>query len=216
MHLTEQERHSIASRAAALERRTGTQLVAAVAGKSDSYPEAPWKAFALGAAAAAALSVLFQLEAGDWNGGYAGIAHVLVILSGGVIAALGTVLLSPVARLFTDATRREIEVRQHAQALFYRHRLDRTRGRVGVLLFVSRFERRVELIADAGFDGRVDASAWAQVTDRTAFVLRHAGTAAAMRAGMDALEALLLQSGIAGDPSGNELPDEVLDLEVAG
>ncbi|MEO8008050.1 MAG: TPM domain-containing protein [Betaproteobacteria bacterium] len=39
-------------------------MVSAVAGKSDSYPEAPWKAFALGASAAALAGVIWQLAAG--------------------------------------------------------------------------------------------------------------------------------------------------------
>ena len=50
MLLSEGEAAAIDARIARLEERCGVQVVAAVIGKSDGYPEAVWKAFALGAA----------------------------------------------------------------------------------------------------------------------------------------------------------------------
>src|SRR5579859_5813107 len=110
MQLTESERRIIATRVAALESRTGTQLVTAVAGKSDSYPEAPWKAFALGAGVAALTVVVWQLAGGEWPADVSSTAHVLVILASGAFLALSTILCSPLARLFIDRTRRDVEV----------------------------------------------------------------------------------------------------------
>src|SRR5512141_427607 len=128
MQLTEQERRIIAARVAALESRTGAQVVTAVVGKSDSYPEAPWKAFALGAGAAALTVVVWQLAGGDWPGDLYRMAHVLVILGCGAFLALLTMFCFPLARLFVDRTRRNVEVTQFAQSLFFRRGLDRTRG----------------------------------------------------------------------------------------
>lgn len=215
MPLNERERAFVAQRVAALERRTGTQVVAAVAEKSDSYPEAPWKAFALGTGVAAAACVAWQAYAGDWEDGFAGFGHVLVMLACGALLALMTVLSSGVARPFIDRARRDAEATQFAQALFFRRRLDRTRGRTGILLFVSLFERKVVLLADAGFDGRVEASQWQALAWRLSFMLRHGGTAVAMRTGLDALEALLLQCGFSGGDGVNELPDAVVDAREA-
>jgi putative membrane protein len=211
MQLTEQERRIIAARVAALESRTGTQVVAAVVGKSDSYPEAPWKAFALGAGAAALTVVVWQLSGGDWPADLSRMAHVLVILGSGAFLALLTIFWSPFARLFVDRTRRDVEVTQFAQSLFFRRRLDRTRGRVGILLLVSLFERKVVLLADEGFDGRIDAPDWGVLTRRITLLVRHGSTAIALRAGLDGMEAMLLERGFCAPGEGNELPDAVLE-----
>jgi len=211
MQLTEQERRIIAARGAALESRTGTQVVSAVIGKSDSYPEAPWKAFALGAGAAALTVVVWQLAGGDWPADLSRMAHVLVILGSGAFLALLTILWSPFARLFVDRTRRDVEVTQFAQSLFFRRGLDRTRGRVGILLLVSLFERKVVLLADEGFEGRIDAPDWGVLTRRITLLVRHGSTATGLLAGLDGMEALLLERGFCAPGKGNELPDAVLE-----
>jgi putative membrane protein len=207
MQLTEQERTIIATRVAALEARTGTQVVTAVVSKSDSYPEAPWKAFALGAATAALACVIWQLAARGWSADTPETGHVLVILASGVLLALLTVLYPPFARLFVDRIRRDVEATQFAQSLFFRRGLDRTRRRVGILLLVSLFERKVVILADEGFDGRIDAHDWEVLTGRITLLLRHRTTAIALRAGLEAMEAMLLERGFSGSETVNELPE---------
>ena len=213
MPLTEQDQTFIATRVGDLEARTGTQVVAAVVGKSDSYPEAPWKAFALGAAVAALACVAWQIAARSWPAETPEMGHVLVILGSGALLALFTILHAPFARLFVDRIRRDVEATQFARSLFYGRGLDRTRSRIGILLFVSLFERKVVILADAGFDGRIDAYDWEALTRRITFLLRHSTTAVALRAGLDAMEAMLLERGFAHSGIVNELSDMPLDLK---
>ena len=213
MQLTEQERTIIATRVAELEGRTGTQVVTAVIGKSDSYPEAPWKAFALGAGVGALAGIICQLAGGGWPVDAFQTAHVLVILGCGAFLALLAILFSPVARVFVDRTRRDLEVTQFAQALFFRRGMDRTRGRVGILLLVSLFERKVVILADEGFDGRIDSGDWGALTRRLTVLLRHGTTIVALRAGLDAMEAMLLERGFSSSTSDYALPDAVLELK---
>ena len=47
------EREAIDARVAAIEAATGAEVVTAVIGKADAYPELPWTAFAAGASLAA-------------------------------------------------------------------------------------------------------------------------------------------------------------------
>ncbi len=195
MSLTAQDHMNIAARARALEARTGTQVVAAVVGKSDSYPEAPWKAFALGTTFAALVCVLVQLAAHDWPADFPGAGPVLGGLVFGALLALLTVVHASFARLFVDRIRCDVEVMQYAQSLFFRRGLDRVRSRVGVLLLISLFERKVVILADAGFDARVQAHDWAALADRIAFLLRNRTPAIALQAGLEALEALMLERG---------------------
>ena len=216
MQLTEQDRIIIATRVGELEARTGTQVVTAVIGKSDSYPEAPWKAFALGAATAALAYAIWELAAGGgWADDTARTGHVLVILGSGAFLALLTTLFPPFARLFVDRSRRDVEVTQFAQSLFFQRGLDRTRGRVGVLLLVSLFERKVVILADEGFDGRIGGPDWGALTGRITLLLRHRSIAIALRAGLEAMEAMLLERGFSGAGTVNELPDAVLETKDA-
>jgi len=214
MRLTEEEQSLISRRVAGLEARTGAQTVAALIGRSDSYPEAPWKAFALGAALAALYSAARSLIAYEWEAGQSAIDQAVVILGSGAGLALLAVLLEPVARLFTDRRRRDLEVTQYAKALFFDRGLDRTRGRIGILLLVSLFERKVVILADDGFEARIDREDWQRLTDRMTLLLRRGFIAGALHAGLEWLEALLLARGYRLDESAaNELPNAILQLK---
>lgn len=214
MRLTEEEQSLISRRVAGLEARTGAQTVAAVIGRSDSYPEAPWKAFALGAALAALYSAARSLIAYEWEAGQSALDQAVVILGSGAGLALFAVLLEPVARLFTDRRRRDLEVSQYAKALFFDRGLDRTRGRIGILLLVSLFERKVVILADDGFEARIDREDWQRLTDRMTLLLSRGNVAGAMHAGLEGLEALLLERGYRMEESAaDELPNAVLQLK---
>ena len=56
--------------------------------------------------------------------------------------------------------------------MFLERQLFRTRSRNGVLVLASLFERHVEIVADIGFDGRVDAAQWRSVVDTMTPALR--------------------------------------------
>ena len=214
MRLTEEEQSLLSRRVAGLEARTGTQAVTAVIGKSDSYPEAPWKAFALGVALAALYSAARSLIVYDWEAGESALTHAVVVLGSGAVLTLLAVLLEPVARLFTDSRRRDREVTQYAKALFFDRGLDRTRGRIGILLLVSLFERKVVILADDGFEARIDRDDWQRLTDRMTLLLSRGNVAGALHAGLEGLEALLLERGYRADESAaDELANAVLQLK---
>ena len=210
MQLSDQDKERLSARVAMLEGRTGTQVVTALVARSDSYPEAPWKAFALGTAIAALAITACSLLAPRWDTGLTTLADTAAALGCGALLALLTVWHAPLARLLTERQRRSAEVGQHARALFFDRGLDRTRGRIGILLLASVFEREVVLLADDGFDGKVGHADWQELTQRVTLLLRHDGPTGALHAALDGLEALLLARGFRGDGSANELPNAVL------
>jgi putative membrane protein len=214
MRLTEEEQNLLSRRVAGLEARTGTQAVTAVIGKSDSYPEAPWKAFALGAALAVLYSTARSLIAHDWEAAESALQYAVVVLGSGAGLALLAVLFEPVARLFTDRRRRDLEVAQYAKSLFFDRGLDRTRGRIGILLLVSLFERKVVILADDGFESRIEQDDWQRLTDRMTLLLSRGNATGALHAGVEGLEALLLERGYRMDEGAvDELPNGVLQMK---
>ena len=210
MQLSDEDRERLAGRVALLEARTGAQVVVSLVARSDSYPEAPWKAFSLAAALAALAVASWSVAGRQWETGYPVLCAAAAILGCGALLALLTVYCPPVARLFVDRLRRRVEVGQHARTLFFDRALDRTRGRIGILLLASVFEREVVLLSDDGFDGKVDPAQWQELTQRVALLLRHGGPVGALHAGLDGLEASLLASGFRGPGTANDLPDAIM------
>jgi putative membrane protein len=210
--LSESERATISRRVADAEARTGAQIVAAVVERSDSYPELPWKAFALAASGGALVAVLAILRRPALDAVHGALLVALAALGAGAVLALAAAFLPPVTRALLDAQRAEGEVRQHAQGLFLRHQLFATKRRVGVLLLASRLERRVVVLADVGVEARTGPRELRSVVDAMTPALRGGRTADAFAAGLDALEALLAERGLAG-PAPDELPDELVEEE---
>ena len=187
MMLPDAERRSIAERAERLEARTGVQVVAAVVGRCDAYPEVPWKAFAL-------FSGLALLAALPWRPD--AVLAGLTFLLGGAVAALAAIFLPPFARLFVDRARRETEARQYAAAFFIDNGLARTQERRAILVLVGVFERSVAILPDAGLP--LAEPELRDIIARMTPRLAAGEIASALRDGLDALEALLVARGLAG------------------
>src|SRR5206468_3641109 len=81
-----------------------------------------------------------------------------IILAAGAASALLAVFVPAFARLFLRKVRAEVEVRQYAQSMFLDRHVFAAPGRRGVLVLVSLFERRIEILADAGFRDRLTAA----------------------------------------------------------
>jgi len=132
------------------------------------------------------------------------------------LSALCAAFAAPYARLYLRALRRDGETRQCAESLFLAHDLSCTKARTSVLLLVARFERKVEIVADTGFRGRIAPAEWATVVDATTTALANGAGGGAILAGVDRLEALLLERGYrgAGTP-GVTLPDAPIEAADA-
>lgn len=212
MFLSRTEADAIKALITALEARTGVQVVTAVIGKADAYVELPWKAFALGAALAGLGVVIADWLRPDWFTAYAALLHALAILGAAAVSALAAIFVPAYARLFLRATRRDSEVRHYAESLFLRRELFKTQSRTGILLLVSVFERKVEILADVGLHGRVGEPDWRTVIARMTPHLAVGRPAEALQQGLERLEELLVAKGLHGAPARkNELADRPIE-----
>jgi len=57
------------------------------------------------------------------------------------------------------------KVRRKAESDFFRHHVAATKGATGILIYISRFERRVELLVDSGIAAKIQQQAWKSVVD---------------------------------------------------
>ncbi|MBI4988805.1 MAG: TPM domain-containing protein [Rhodocyclales bacterium] len=206
MNLSDTERNTLTERTARLEARTGVQIVAAVVGKCDAYPEIPWKAFALCSGLAFLATMLWHPDA---------VLGGLTFLGTGAAAALASIFLPAFARLFIDAARREAETRQYAASFFLAHDLSRTQGRNGILILVGVFERTVVILPDSGIRDRIAETELQEVIARMTPLLAAGRIAPALRDGLDALEALLAARGFSGGAGADEIAQEVFEEKGA-
>lgn len=214
MFLSASDKQAITARVAALETTLGIEVVTMVAAKSDNYPEAVWKAFALGASLAALVVAIGEVLHPDWVTTGAVLTAAVTILGVGAACALAAVYVASFARLFVRASRATLEVAQHAKAQFLDRGLSATRERTAILLLVSLLERRVEIVADRGLDAHVSRAQWDGVIARVTERLAAGEVGPAILAGLAAIEALLAGKGIARG-SGNAFADGPIEEEGA-
>jgi hypothetical protein len=113
----------------------------------------------------------------------------------------------PLAALWRDATPRE-----RALELFARLHIWDTEGNNGVLIYVLRADRAVEIIADRGIHQRSEAGAWERVCREVERHYRAGRYREGSNAAVAGVAALLAQHFPAARSSGNELPNQPILL----
>ena len=195
MYLSEDETQRLNARVRQLETNTGVELVTAVVGKCDHYPEIPWKAFALGVAFSS-LALLFQsMLRPDWLYSYSALIHMIIVMGGGAIMALMTAIWPGWARCFLDKTRAASEMQQYGQTLFVEREVFATRDRTGMVLLVGLFERQVVILTDSGVDVRLPSGALQTVIDAMTPLLKQGDRFQALMQGVATMEETLYQAG---------------------
>ena len=154
--LSENDRRHLENRIAEAEKLTKSQIVLATVNRSDSYLEIPWKAFALGVSVTAFMVFLIDVILFRWSQGTAVLLSIAITLAVAASLVVLTILVPGVARVFLSDSRAETETRQYAESLFLSKELFSTTGRKGILLLISRFERKVVILPDRGLDGHVN------------------------------------------------------------
>jgi putative membrane protein len=118
------------------------------------------------------------------------------------------------ARIFLDAHRAEVEVRQYAQSLFLSREVFATRERTGILLLVSMFEQQVIVFPDSGLDKRLSREALRSIVARMTTALAAGQAARALENGLQGLEEYLAVTAFAAS-SGSELPNSIIEEKGA-
>ena len=202
MYFSDDETQQLNARIRQLEKNTGVELVAAVVGKCDHYPEIPWKAFALGVAFSSLALLLQATLRPDWLSSYSALVHTIIVLGVGTIMALLTAFWSGWAHCFLDSTRAVSEMRQYAQSLFLEHDVFVTRDRTGLVLLVGLFERQVVLLTDSGIDAHLPSGVLQSVIAAMTPDLKQGNRFRALNRGVDVMEEHLRVAGF--EPAAGE------------
>jgi putative membrane protein len=201
--LDEPGRQALSAAVRAVEERSAAEVVVIVRERSGPYLHASLLAGAI----AAYVTLWFQLFS-PWEYSLLLIQVAPAVL--GIAVGALTSWLPAVQRALTPRHIREEYVRTAARAAFHDRGLADTRGRTGILVYVSRLERSAEILADTGVRAAVDGAAWTRATEaiRSAAGFREPDAttvAAAIAALADVLAPVLPR----GADDINELSDEV-------
>lgn len=207
--ISEADDERIAEAIASAERKTSGEIVAVVSAESSTYLYAPFMWAAL-----VALLVPWPLMYLNWHPGQWIPIHWIYIVQLLVFIALLVIFLPRPTRywLVPRSVKRQ---RAHRRAVeqFLAQNLHTTRGRTGVLIFVSVAERYAEIIADREIDAKVDKRAWqAMVDDLTANIAAGKPADGFVHAIQSAGD-LLARHFPPGQLDPNELPNHLIILE---
>jgi putative membrane protein len=223
MHLTEQDHAVVTEAVAAAERNTDGEIVTVVAGQSDSYLDVAmhWAVLAM-LLVLALLSVwpgiaaaLYERVFDPWTQ----VVHPSVLL---LIALVLQVLVFLVVRLLltlpqvrlavTPGATKTRRVRRRAMGLFRTAAEKRTRGRTGVLLYLSLAEHRAELIADEAIHAKVAPEVWGEAMAALVGAVREGRVADGMAQAVAQVGVVLAEHFPRSADDVNELPDRLIEL----
>lgn len=203
---TAEEHAVIAAAITRAEKTTSGEIVVVVARASSTY-----RYFALMCVALAALAVPLPLiHFTKWP-----IEYVYLVQLG--VFLIGVLLMQLEALRVAIAPRALKHARAHLRAVeqFLVQNLHTTKGRTGVLIYVSWAERYAEVIADEGIYEKVSPEVWdgliAELTDAIGDGTRTGGFVAAI----DECGAILAEHFPPDAVDPNELPNHLIVLDVA-
>lgn len=201
--LSTAESEEIRRAVAAVEARTGTEVVARLVAGCDPYEQAYWKGVALGALAGlTAVSLWLRgWGAAPWH-------SLAAAVLGALVAGLAVALWPDLRRRLVPASVLDRRVEARAAEAFVAHEVFATRARSGILVLVARFEHRVVVLADSGVHGKVARERWNELAREIAAGMRSGRAADALRLAVVRCGELLDAAGFrAADGDANELPD---------
>jgi putative membrane protein len=170
--LSARDKEQIIQAVQAAESRTAGEIVPMVVSSSYHYPMADVIAaltLALPLALLATPLIGARFWLGTWNlWVFLGVLTVFfVVLQVLVKKAL------PFKRWFIAQREIDAEVLEAATIAFYEHGLYRTRDDTGVLIFISVFEHKVQVLADRGINAKVDQAQWDQIVSHIVDGIKH-------------------------------------------
>ena len=223
MRLNETERARVNQAVTQAETGTDGEIVTIIAGESDAYHDV-----ALHWAVLAMLLVLAVLAAwpraaamlhglvGDAWGTDVPVGELFAIALGLVTLAFLIVRVAlawrPLRLVLTPRTTKARRVRRRAIALFRASAEQRTRGRTGVLLYLSLAEHRAEIVADEAIHARVAHEIWGDAMIALITAVRDGRPGDGLAEAVTQIGAVLAEHFPRRADDVNELPDRLIEL----
>ena len=212
MNLTEADRNRIQTAVAEAESGTSGEIVACLMPSSDSYGIGYLRAAILFALVGTIVAAFVVRSYTGWGlvWLFSPLGFASFMMACGLIGALAAALWPSFRRWMVGKARLRRMVRLQAYRAFVSEEVFRTQDRTGILIFVSLFEHRVEVLADEGISGVVDANAWTGVVDGLVGELRAGRVADGFEQAIASCGSILQKAGVVRAPDDDdELPNDL-------
>ncbi len=197
-HFSDADRELIASAVEKAEGLTSGEIVPVIVASSSEYPEADWKAIFIGVGAGIMLYEGYLLFFGLWLSGlWASIIGLPLFVIAGAFLGWGLARFSPVFRRIIIA-RSAMDTAVHDRAIkaFVDHEVFATKERTGIVLLVSLFENRVEVLGDTGINSKVSSEDWSEVISDVISGIKQGNPTAGIVEGINRCALLLKKLGV--------------------
>lgn len=218
------EDHALVTAAVtAAERATDGEIVTVVAARSDAYHDVALHYAVLAMLLVPALLALLPEPWFDdvlswlfgWNAQAARGPAMLALFALLTLLFLIVRFALAVPRLrlaLTPGSTKSRRVRRQAVALFRASCEGRTRGRTGVLLYLSLAEHRAEIVADAAIHGQVAPESWGAAMEEMIAEVKDGRPGHGMALAVERIGAVLAHCLPKTVDNPNELPDRLIEL----
>lgn len=207
---SQSDRERVVAAIAAAELRTSAEIVVTAARESDDYIHVPLH-IAAGAAFVAGLVLAFIEWRGTWSeiGLWELLTAELVVFTAVALA----LSLESVRYLITPRRLMTKYAHRNAASQFLALNAHTTRGRNGLLIFVSQVERYCEIVGDTAVAAKVPQSEWQAVIDAMLPQMRHGKVADALVMATDRCGDILSRHFPPDQDNSDELPDRFIVIE---
>jgi putative membrane protein len=199
--LTEAERERVATAIRDAESRTVGEIVVVVAARASAYRSVPLL-YALVGGLAVPWPLIWLTEASA--------ARIFAIQAAVALGLLVLLSLPQRRFVFVPAFVRRARCREAAAREFLARGLTRTRGRTGVLIFVSAAEHYAEVVADSGIAERVAEQVWRDTITELVEAIGRGRAADGLVAAVSRVGEILAEHAPARAGDANELPNKVI------
>ena len=222
MILSDEDHARVAAAVARAEADTAGEIVTAVAARSDAYHDAALHWAVLAMLTVPALLAwrpgwgerLWHIVGEDWTPPPPAAPYLLAMAGAAVMFLLVRLLLAwrPLRMALTPGGTKARRVRRQAVALFRIGAERRTRGRTGVLIYLSLAERRAEIVADAAIHCQVADEVWGEAMALLIAAVRDGRAGDGLVAAVEAVGRVLAAHFPREENDVNELPDRLVEL----
>ncbi len=200
---TREEEERISAAITAAERKTSGEIVAVVADASETYLYAPFLWAAL-----VSLLVPWPLIHFTWMK----VQYIFLIQLAVFLVLLVVLWPKNVRAALVPRSIRNNHAKRRATEQFLAQNLHTTKGRTGVLIFVSVAEHHAEVLADKAIDDKVPAGTWQEIVDTLTSEISQGRAADGFIQAIMAAGDHLARHFPPGAPDPNELPDHLIVL----
>lgn len=208
-HLSPEQIAKITASVRAAELKTQGEIVPMIVKRSSAIGHVPYFAFLLLLSCALVLLMSFE----NWYP----MEHRWLIMGAAVLLcfAIGLALapLTFVQRWLTPDWDMQDQVWRRAQSEWALQKIQKTKDRTGILIFVSVMERKAIVLADEGIAKHYPAETWQQVIDKLSENLHRGQWATGFEQAIQLCGEILQKQLPAADRNPNEITDELIIKE---